>query len=171
MTANTAAKPAATDNTEFDFLKTKDEAGQFLVIIDQLIGSIFQTNFNFEANLDKLLTHEQKEQVLALARAKGVNLSQVSQIKSFLQNLTKEINSLPVIDLTMAYSPKEKSLEDIHNWFYINFKKSVLLNINVDKKIIGGAVVAFKGKYYDYSVLKRLDQQLKPQEGAAEVKK
>lgn len=62
------------------------------------------------------------------------------------------------VEITLAYQPIQDELKRIQGWFNSNFGKKVSLNIMIDKSLIAGATIACKGRIYDYSYAKKVEE-------------
>jgi len=59
--------------------------------------------------------------------------------------------------MTLAYRPEKRILLQIQEWLKRELRNPPKLKIKVDPKIIGGAVIEFKGRYKDFSMRKMLE--------------
>lgn len=146
----------------FDILNiimTKKEATDFVTNIDILINSLFNLKIDIEKKMAEILSSKQKQALTALIKKSGINLKDAMGLQNFLKELRSGVESLPVVALTLAFEPKEENIKNISDWFALNLKKEVLLEITVDPKIIAGAVVVFGGNYRDFSVKKILTEK------------
>lgn len=67
-----------------------------------------------------------------------------------LDQVEKSLKSVEIVQLTLAYDP---GTADIEAFFKETGK---ILDVSVDRRILGGAVVSYQGKYGDFSVRKKL---------------
>lgn len=77
-----------------------------------------------------------------------------------LDNLTKKLREVEVIRVILAIEPTLGILEIIDNFLKANLKQKVIIDFDVNKEIIGGMQLVYKGKYCDLSVLHRIKQKL-----------
>ncbi|HSW47687.1 MAG TPA: F0F1 ATP synthase subunit delta [Candidatus Saccharimonadales bacterium] len=140
------------------YLRTKRETTGLIIVIEKLQEAVFKQNFNLDNALSKDVPLEEKDVIEKLIRDSGINIENRQDVQTFLTKLQKEVSSLPTIHIILAISPKEEMIEAIHNWFYQNYKKTVLLDISVDETVIGGGVISFDGKANDYSLRNTISQ-------------
>lgn len=108
-------------------LKTREEQGEALRAIDELITRRYQTK----------------------KRARQVSAPVLADLK-------KQVAALPAISLTLAFTPGQETLNRISAWLKTNVAKDLLIDLMVDENIIGGAQIAYQGHYKDYSLAKKL---------------
>lgn len=149
-----------TDADILELVKTKDDARQLQKDITAVIDALFSDAQVIEM-LHMHLPYEKKEKLLALMRIHQIPLTDASLIQQFLQQLISRSQELPVITITLAFEPKQQLVTSLSAWFAVHAKKAVLLDILVDKKLIGGAIIASNGIYKDYSVKKILEEKYK----------
>lgn len=146
-----------------DFFITKKQANNFIQSLNNIIDQLFEVNFNIETALSNEFGMDKKDKFMNLLRENNMNNTTNDSLKKFLTELQNNARSLPVITLTIAYEPNEASLKAILEWFLISLKKQILLDIQVDKRIIAGATVNFNGKFKDYSVKTLFDNLISQQ--------
>ena len=74
--------------------------------------------------------------------------------KDELDKLRQAALDLPVVRLTLALTPPGNWILEIRNWVIKAMGKAVVLDMAVDKSILGGAIVENGGKYGEYSLRK-----------------
>lgn len=81
-------------------------------------------------------------------------------IKDNLEKIKQEIGKFKILKLTIAFEPTEEILGNILDFVRANFGEQIVLDYEVDKNILGGAVVVYEGFYEDYSLGKVLEETL-----------
>jgi hypothetical protein len=135
-----------------DFFITKNQATSFIQSIEIINDQLYEVNFNLEKALSNQFGIEKKDKFITFLREQNINNSSNDDLKKFLTSVQENIRKLPVLSITLAFEPDDKTLKAIVEWFLFNLNRQILLDISVDKKIIAGASINFKGKYKDYSV-------------------
>lgn len=82
----------------------------------------------------------------------------------FLDELRNYLLSLPKIKLTLAFQPNKEFLKQISEWLQKEVGQKIVLNIFVNPHIVGGAIIEYKGRYLDFSLIKEIQQFLKSNE-------
>lgn len=134
------------------FCKTKAQALDFSTRLSAVIGQLYENKFNLEQALGDTFGIQKKEKFMKLFRENNVNIEKTDAIKTFLLKMQDTVSKLPVLDLTIAFEPKEKTLQAITDWYSLTTKKQVLLNITIDPELIAGAKINFRGRYLDASL-------------------
>lgn len=134
------------------FCKTKAQALDFSTRLTAVIGQLYENNFNLEQALSDAFGIQKKEKFMKLFRENNVNTEKVDALKAFLLKMQDTVSKLPVLELTIAFEPKEKILQAITDWYALTTKKQILLNISIDPELIAGAKINFKGRYLDASL-------------------
>lgn len=150
---------AASDNI-LNLVRTKKEAVEFTSNLNSLTQSLFNIKVNVDKKMDEFLSAEQKERILALCKKQNINVKDVLSFQKFLSNLKAKVEQMPTVTITLAFEPKPSTIANISDWFLLNTKKGLLLDIVVDKNLIGGATVVSQGIYKDFSVKKMLEEKI-----------
>lgn len=141
-----------------DFFKTKAQAVDFSARLAIVGEKIYQTGFSLEQTLLDQFGIQKKDKFLTLLRDNSVAVESNTDLKAFLDKLQETIAATQVLTMRVAFEPKEQTLKALSEWFLINIKRQLLLDITVDQNIIGGAVIGFNGKHLDYSLKPKLEQ-------------
>src|SRR6185437_14871208 len=144
-----------------EFFSTKAEANDFLSGLTTVIDKIFQNDFAIEKALSAQFGINTSDRLLAVMRENNINTQSRENIKTFLTTMQETISKLPVLTLTIAFEPQEKTLKSLSEWFLINMKKQVVFDFSVDKKVVAGATLTYNGKFFDFSVKPVFERILK----------
>lgn len=141
-------------------IKTVSDLSLFLSSINDLASSLYELKGGTNEKISKYLSNQQKDKIIAYCRDNQINIEDPISLQKFLFSLSDELKTVPQITLYLVSEPKDKVINQISEWIYLNLNKKILLNIQIDRKIIGGAVIVYKGIYKDYSLNEKLDQML-----------
>lgn len=142
------------------FFKTKAQATDFAMRLAPISAKIYETNFNLDQALMDEFGLQKKDKFLSLLHANKINTEKTSDLKAFFSKIQDHINKLPVLSMTVAFEPKEKTLAAIAEWFMLNLKKQMLFEITVEPDVIAGAKINYKGKFLDASAKPVFDKML-----------
>jgi F0F1-type ATP synthase delta subunit len=142
------------------FLRTKSDTNNLIHILDKLIDGLFKETFDFKNDLSKEASYELFEALEKTVYQFCHNPADRKVLQDFLSALKKEIVELPIIHIILSIAPKQNLVKAIHDWFYQNYQKTVVLDISVDPSLIGGSVLSFAGKANDFSLKSRIDQMM-----------
>lgn len=109
------------------YIKTNYDSDFLKLVSASLPNALDTTNGNMTIGLEELL----------------------STVKGRLKNTMQ-------IRISVAFQPDEEFMKSVYGWFGKNVGGDVLLDIETDKNILGGAVISSDGKYKDYSVAAKL---------------
>lgn len=78
-----------------------------------------------------------------------------------LSRLREEILALPTLRLTLAFEPTPRQIQGYTILLHrLTEGASMLLDISVDPQCIGGAIISFQGRRFDYSLHTFINQYL-----------
>lgn len=141
-------------------LHTKVEADHFLTQMDLLSESLFSNKTSLKEKMNEFFSSEVVLSLTNIWQQAGIDINNIIELQHFLAEIKDSIRRTPVINLTIAFKPKEKTIQRIFEWVSFRLKSPILLNINVEKQIIGGAIIEFKGKYFEYTIHKVLEEKM-----------
>jgi hypothetical protein len=135
-----------------DFITTKAQAVDFSDRLSKISDNIYKTDFNLEQSLQEEFGSEKKDKLMSLLRNNDVPVGTNTALEDFFIKIEETVKDLPIVNLTLAIEPDEAYLKKIADWFVINLNKQVLIEVEVDEGIIGGAMIGFEGKQFNASV-------------------
>lgn len=134
--------------TTEDLVKLEEE-------IDMLLQSIYQLDkYMFEETLEKMVRIRVAMEIRKLVQQH--TSSKKEEIKALLSNAYRTICVLPILQLTLAFEPSEAVIGNISRWARQNLAAGILLDLSLDRSILGGAIVMYHGNFYDLSLRKKL---------------
>lgn len=123
--------------------------------IDSLVQSIYNVDKHiFEDTLEKSVRIRVAIEVRKLV-AEIVNPKK-EEIKVVLSRAYRTICALPILQLTLAFEPSEVVIGNISRWARQNLADGVLLDLSLDRSVLGGAIIMYQGKFYDFTLRKKL---------------
>ena len=143
-----------------DFFQTKDQANEFATRLSTLSEKIYNTNFNLEKDLMAQFGIKKKDAFMKLFRKNDIDIKSHSALKTFLTMIAERVVSLPLLSLIIAFEPKEQTLKSLSQWCLLNIKKQAVFDITIDRNLIAGATISFKGRSMDFSIKPQLDQTI-----------
>ncbi len=149
--------------------KTRSERQEFVTKLNQIIDTIFRTNFQFEKMLLEQYGVEIKDKFITLLSENSLAFQNGSDLKNTLELIRKTAEKLPSIEITLAFNPTENTLNILNDWFLVNLKHQFLLDIKVDKKIIAGISINYNGKFFENSIKPRVEQLVEQLHSTSEV--
>lgn len=139
------------------YLRTKKDAQELCLIIQKIIDGAFNQNFSIEKMSSKEIPYELKKLIEKLMSESDIKADDKNGQLKFFKQLKEEILVIPVIHMIFAFYPKQDLIASIQDWFYLNYKKTVLLEISIDETIIGGMIISSEGRANDYSLKTKIE--------------
>jgi hypothetical protein len=136
-------------------IKTTDERDQLVVEIETLLKSLYAGSSGlYEKTLNTLVRSWVSDIIIEETR-------EIDSREMYLNELKSNLEKLEDMKLALAYEPTSASLERIHDKLIKLVGKTILIDLTVNKAIVGGAVIIYKGKYRDFSMKKIFDFEMK----------
>ncbi|MEK7526183.1 MAG: F0F1 ATP synthase subunit delta [Patescibacteria group bacterium] len=132
-------------------IQSRDDQNLLLDELSALKNSLFQIKQN---TFDQVLTTKVRQKISAELEK---ILTASSDRAGLLDQLTKQVQDLKTLDLTLSFEPTVETRQKIFTWVKTNMGEGVVINLKFDPTIIGGAQIAFNGKYVDLSLKKIID--------------
>lgn len=140
-------------------IKTKEELSEFIYALDTLRASLYKTKINaFDEAIKESVSDQLGRLIGKTLKKNKIKPTNKKDLEEFLSNLKEELGNVEVLNLTLAYSPTPASIEKICDWVRDNISEDLVLEIDENSQIIGGAEINFRGKYRDYSLISTLSE-------------
>lgn len=140
----------------FEHFSTKKDLSEFLSQLNSLERQFFNNKVSVSDKLEEIFSHELESSLRSATEKKKVNIEDSSEFRDFIKELTEYTQKMPVVTLRLAFEPTQKQLLEIEKWFESEIDKHVVFDVVFDESVIGGAVIEYKGKHYDFSVRKKI---------------
>lgn len=137
-------------------LISKEDASDLILRLDEAIAGLFKSKGSLDEHLAQVFSHAEKDAITAILTAQKIELTDITAIEKVLEHIKKEIQKIPVLELTLSIQPTEKFVRHIQNWVENNATGKVLVETKVDRSIIAGVVMSINGYYHDYSLGKMI---------------
>ena len=139
-------------------VQTTSDAEALMNQLDQMLANLFRIDkVTFEKNVNHNLNYDIANALKNTIATSGITYANHEEMKSFLTGLKEELKSCQVMTLTIACKPSAELVNSICDWVNENLGRKVLLEVNVDPYILGGAIIIFNGVYMNFSVKKKLE--------------
>lgn len=143
-------------NSLLKTIHTKHEQTQFVAKLDTLSQSLFDVKESVSEKLTKIFSQEERQAVELFLSENKIG-DDPMDIQKALQEVKKIVHAMPVVLLEIAIEPSPEMINAIQAWFSLSLKTHYIIDIKVNKSIIGAACITVNGKYKDYSVKKQLE--------------
>ncbi len=142
-----------------DVVKTSQDRVEFLSQLDVLSRVFYSHKKDITSALETEVSFKTREKLVWLARKNNISLDTVDIFNSFLETVKQTVVQIPEITLILAFAPTEQMISVISFWFTTSAKKAVVLDISVDKTLIGGTIIGLNGMYKDFSLKRKLQDK------------
>jgi len=139
-------------------IKTKEDLILFLEELSLAQQAAFRKDKDLLSEKLKGKINEELKNFLERMEKKGMISKSPERQCSFLEKIKKHLLSLPEIRLEIAFSPSSEFLKKIDLWFKEELGRKIILDLTVNPKIVGGAIIEYQGNWRDYSLAKEIDE-------------
>ena len=140
------------DINKSDFMMTIQQAGEFMSRLDVLRSEIYKINFNLSKKIDELFPMTEGRW---LKENWGNLVIPVEKVEGKIESLKQQLLSLESVVFYLAEEPSEAMVRKIKSKVE-QYLDNFLIDIRIDKKVLGGAIIEYKGKIGNYSLASKL---------------
>lgn len=137
----------------FEIIQTKEDLNLLLDEIDLLKAGLYQAKID---SFESALNNSVRVSTASVIREELVESK--SDPKKYLEGLQEFLKNVTEIKIQVAYEPTARGLSAIREWVAKNIAEFVVLDLYYNPNIVGGAAISFKGKYYDGTLSKKLQE-------------
>ncbi len=141
-----------------DLVITKADLAEFIFQLEEANGSLYNTKETPAKALGLAVSHQKKEAVVAFAEATGRSITNPADMQKVLQEVKELLLKLPVVEFKIAFDPAEQFIFHLVEWVHQYISPDAILELKVDRNLIGGVQISYNGRYHDYSVIKYLQE-------------
>ncbi len=145
-------------NKIFETIYTVSELQLFYKEIDTIISSLFKSQASFENIIKDILSPNKADSFLSYFQELHVDVKNPVAIQEALLQLKILGNQIPVIHMTLAFEPTNAVLKSISLWFSRREQKKVILDLTLERQLLGGAFISYDGLYKDYTLKAKIDR-------------
>lgn len=153
------------NSDSLNIIRTKDDKEDLISDLLLLENSLFESK-SYE-DFGMLLRDSVREKTARLINIflKSLQNNDTASLKTLIETLKKEIMALKIVSFTLSFDPSEDTILRLSRWAREVLKDSVLIEIKVDKFLLGGVIVVYEGVYKDYSVRRILESKFSKDRG------
>jgi F0F1-type ATP synthase delta subunit len=143
-------------NSILPYVRTKSELAELNSALDLFLLNMFSTTNNEGRDVFSQLPRELADILRKTFLKQTINLDNRQLIIQTVKSLQEKLGAGKFLQITLAFEPSDSNLTVICDWVRREIDAQMLLDITVDKKIDGGAIIVANGLYKDYSLRKTL---------------
>lgn len=145
-------------------LRLKSELTEVLVMLEEFVATFFVPKEQKEVHLlFERLPNGVGELLARTFLKEPITPHNEALIKKQVIKLQDKLGLCKVIQLTLAFQPDERTIDLFSEWVKKNVGSQMLIDLQYDRTIIGGALLVAHGIYKDYSVKKDLSNKFQLQ--------
>jgi len=134
-------------------IKTKEQLNEFSSEIDIVLSSLFKVkNKNIEEILDKSVGQKTLGIVKKLIQDNKIDPSDYNSLEKLLIGIKQDLKKITILKITLAIDPTPEIIDHLFEWVKQNLGEGIILDIDKNESILGGAVITFNGRYKDFSL-------------------
>ena len=138
--------------------RTRREAMDLIEALDEVLVTSYKVNVNLHEHMRSVFPYTTYDTMILLIRDHEIDIKDAHMLYRFLHGIKDLVTHVPTVEISLAFTPTPRFLDRVSGWLFENFKEPILLDLSVDPEIAGGAIVAFKGIYKDYSLRKKMEE-------------
>ncbi len=126
---------------------TKDERDQAMAAVEVLENAFYQLEKNGLENVLKRSVPSELAKAIHAGLAEAAKAGGEEARKEFLKTLKESFNDLRVLRLEFAIEPTEELIENVSDWVLHELGKGIVLEVEHNPSVLGGATIVFGGRY------------------------
>lgn len=139
-------------------IKTLEERKRLYSEISLILEVLFRQQADLEKILDTKVSPQLRTYILDLLQGKPLDEALRERIAKTLAEIKKKAEGLQAITLTLAFEAQQSTIDRISSFARQTLGENIIIEINVEPGIIGGAIIVFNGLYRDYSLKTKLEE-------------
>ena len=140
-------------------IRTTDEREKLNEELDLLLESLYrEKGAGFESTMFSKIRYWVSE----IIKSEVSNNS--SEIEIYLKEIISHMGNLKVLSLKLAFEPTDTSIDKFFAFVRKNVGEGIILSFEYDPRLLGGAVITYKGEYRDFSLRRLFENEYKLKE-------
>jgi F0F1-type ATP synthase delta subunit len=139
-----------------NLLRTTLELQLILEDLEKIKRATYQQDTEVDHLLNQVIADKTNEFI-----RKNVDPALLSNPPALSQEITRlieQIEQLTPLQLTIAIDPSDEVIEELFQFVTTTWGSQYIIDIVIDREIVGGAIIMLNGHYYDFSLKKQLDE-------------
>jgi F0F1-type ATP synthase delta subunit len=145
-------------------LRTTSEVSNVIHCLEEFSTTSFsEASAPAHVEIFRKLPKETADMLITTFIKQSIKAEDQILIKKEINELLDKLRTCKSIKLTIAFQPGENTITLFSDWIKKNVKPDLLIDLQFDKSIVGGAQIIAKGVYKDYSIRKNLTNRFQIQ--------
>ena len=148
-------------------IRTTVEREKVYAPIEMLIEALYIKG----SDIGSLIETEMPSTVIRSLKQELMQLPETSAktIHAYLEGLNKELITLRVLTLEIAFDPTEETIAILTAWIRKYLGSSTIIEYSVDRGIFGGARVSYEGRYKEINLATLIESAMRKQQGSIDT--
>jgi F0F1-type ATP synthase delta subunit len=142
-------------------LKTRDDVEAVEEEIKKISKSLYEGDVN---SIQNVLKKDIRNFFSEIVRQE-TNINDIKSVENYLRILEEKLKAIFDVTIIVAFEPSGYAISKFYDLVQQNIKEKIVLDIEFDPHIIGGAIIIYKGKYKDYSLKTVFNDELNKTQG------
>ncbi len=139
-------------------IKVIEQLEEFSSEIDNILSSLFKVkNRKIEEILDKTMGQKTLKIVKKLVQENKIDSSDYNSLDKLLNGIKQDFKKIRILKMSLAIDPTSEIIDHVFDWVKKNLGEGIVLDIDKDESIFGGAIISFNGIYKDLSLRRNLE--------------
>jgi F0F1-type ATP synthase delta subunit len=158
----------STSKTEISFediysnLRTVDERAAVYIGIETLIDTLFRSRGK---DIIEIIDTEMPHAIVKPLKQQLATLASTSpdSIKQYLESFHDALQQMQIISIEIAFPPAEETLAILIAWIRKNMSNTIIMDISIDRTLLGGARISFEGHYKAFDLMLFVEHAIEQQ--------
>lgn len=137
----------------WSLVRTTEDVQALISEIDALEVSLYKVGVG---NWDETLMNKVRFSVAEIVKNELPH--DLDSRKDYLRELKKKLLELPILKLTIPVDVTDKILEEISDNLRRDLNAEIIIELEKERSILGGAIVSYSGKYIDLSLTTKMEK-------------
>lgn len=140
-------------------IKTVDRLDNFLAEIENVLLDLFKVkNKSIDQILDKTAGKSTADTLRKLIEKNKIDSSDYNSLDKLLNGIKQDLKKIRILKMSLAIDPTSETIDRLFDWVKENMGEGIILDIDKDESILGGAIISFNGRYKDFSLKRKLEE-------------
>jgi hypothetical protein len=145
-------------------IRTTTDVSQVLSCLEEFTETFYsRKDHTAQEQIFRKLPIELSALLIKTFANEPINPENQIRIKRDIDALADQLHACKSIQLTIAFQPDEQTITYFSDWIKKNIRNDLIIDLQYDKSIVGGALIIADGAYKDYSVRKNLSNRFQIQ--------
>lgn len=136
----------------FSLVRTVAERDALHEELDAVLDNLYRAGHKTLEDVLQLSERREVAQVLKRILVEEDAQKDTKAAQKVLEDIKAGLQGLEVIKLDIAFDPNPETVSLIHAWLIQNLGGHILIQIIIDRALIGGVRIAFRGRYKEVTL-------------------